>query len=56
MEWLDYAPDDDLEGGVLEFDSRVELHVYRRPGGEAAEAVWLSDDALYVCRVEPGLA
>ena len=55
MEWFDYV-DGDVEGGVLEFESRLELHVYWRLGENESLAVWLSDDARYVCLVEPGQA
>lgn len=54
-EWWDYL-DEDLEGGVLEFDFRLELHVYQRLDGNAPVAVWMNDDASFSCRVEMGKA
>lgn len=54
-EWWDYA-EEDVEGGVLEFDFRLELHVYQRLDNGEAIAVWMSDDASYVQRVEIGEA
>jgi hypothetical protein len=56
MEWWDFADDDDVEGGILEFDSRLELHVYRRLDSNEPVAVWLNDDASYYRRVELGQA
>lgn len=50
-EWWDYG-DGDVEGGVLEFSTRLELHVYKRRGEDAPVALWLSDDERYVCIVE----
>jgi hypothetical protein len=56
MEWFDYCDDPDFEGGVLEFDTRLELHVFQRLEDGEAVAVWLSDDARYFCQVEVGQA
>lgn len=55
MEWWDFT-DDDLEGGVLEFDFRLELHVYQRLDSTQLVALWLNDDATFYRRVEPGQA
>ena len=55
MEWWPYV-DDDVEGGVLEFDFRLELHVCRRVDEDEPKAVWLNDDATFYRRVVVGLA
>ena len=55
MEWWDYV-DDRVEGGVLEFDFRLELHVYHRLDGSEPVAVWLNDDGSCYRRVEMGEA
>lgn len=58
MEWWEYDREtegDDIEGGALEFDFRLELHVYRRTDGKTV-ACWLSDDARYYRAVEVGRA
>jgi hypothetical protein len=46
--------DDETEGGVLEFPSGWELHVYEQRGQR--HAVWITDDASYFRRVEVGRA
>src|SRR5262245_17486985 len=38
MEWFDYAEEDDVEGGVLEFDFRFELHVFQTRDASEAKA------------------
>ena len=55
MEWLDYS-EADLEGGVLEFDFRLELHVYRRVDEAEPVPVWLNDDATFYRKVVVGQA
>ncbi len=42
------------EGGVLEFEFRLELHVYRRLVDDELQAAWLNDDATYYRSVEVG--
>lgn len=47
MEWWDYDADIEVEGGALEFDFRLELHIYQPRGGGGTVAVWLNDDATF---------
>lgn len=54
-EWWDYT-DEDVEGGVLEFDTKLELHLYKRRGESEPLAVWVSDDERFCCVVTVGQA
>lgn len=53
MTWWPLS-DDFTEGGVLEFDNGLELHVYEREGQRWA--IWMSDDGSCYRRVVMGEA
>ena len=55
MEWWPYL-DDDVEGGALKFDFRLELHVSRRLDVGEAMAMWLNEDATLYRQVVVGQA
>jgi hypothetical protein len=55
VQWLDLS-DEDVEGGAMTFDSRLELQIFKRRGEGEVLALWLSDDEEFICPVELGRA